>query len=129
MPKLINITNHRLTSEQVHDANKSLNVTTIIEMPKYLKDKWGAIPTDINAVSLDEFLTPFKNYIDDISEKNDYLFIMGESGATFNLCLYAHKKGRIAIHSTTRRENKNDLTIYSHIRFREYFNKINKREL
>ena len=129
MPKLINITNHRLTSEQVHDANKNLDVMTIIEMPKYLKDKWGAIPTDVNADILDEFLTPFKNYIDNISEKNDYLFIMGESGAAFNLCLYAHKGGRIAIHSTTHRVNKNDLMIYSHVRFREYFNKINKREL
>ncbi len=126
MAKLYLLFNHKLTEEQIEDAYRTLNIDSIEEVPKEIKDLWANIPSDL--YSLKKYLQPVKNFIYSLN-KNDYILIHGDFGAVYLTVSWAFKKGVIPIYSTTKRihqETKDKygnvkmVKVFKHERFREY---------
>ncbi len=102
MTSLFLIFNHKLTPEQENDAKVSLQINRIAEMPSHLKELWQQIPSDLSEIN--DYLTPFRDWLHAESVENDYALIQGDFGACFLMVDFAFEIGLIPIYATTRRE-------------------------
>ena len=102
MPDLFLIFNHRITSIQKDDAERSLGVEEIRDLPSDLKAMWRQIPPDFSGI--DTYLEPLKSWLKNHSDKGDYVLIQGDFGACFIMVSFALEQGLIPVYSTTERE-------------------------
>jgi len=117
---------HKLTNEQIEDANISLKIYKFISLPQNLQNLWSDIPADLE--SLDNYLTPFKNYLRLSVKKGDYVLIQGDFGAVVEMVTFAKSLDLIPIYATTKRVSKEikkdgkiiKISEFKHIRFRKY---------
>lgn len=127
MKKMILIFSHKLTKKQVLDARESLGVDSFIYLPTELQKKWSLIPPDVR--SIQESTYKIKEWIAATANKDDYILVQGDFGATCDVVNYCKCKGLKAIYSTTKREAKEKVRsdgkadiihVFEHIRYREY---------
>ena len=96
------IFNHILTPDQIQDAEKSLGVNNIIEMPEALKYIWSQISPA--PVSIKNILDPIKKWLASSAKPLDYVLIQGDFGASYLLIQFAFSHDLIPIYSTTARQ-------------------------
>lgn len=91
--KMLNVSNHKFTPEQVDDLKRNWEVTEIIELPNELKTKWGNLtPTDYKDVCKEVISEAYK--LDEVP----YMHIAGFPAAVceivkeYPLCLYAYSE-------------------------------------
>ena len=129
MKKLLVISNHKLTNEQIADAHKSLNVDKIEYLPEKLKDKWGNINPEFSDDEVYLHIEPILHFIHKNVNIDDYVLVQGEFTATFSVVDTIFKLGVIPIVATTERVVKEvtqgdkviKITEFKHIRYRPYF--------
>lgn len=118
---------HRLTDVQEKDAFHSLGVSEICYLPPDLQKQWSRIPPELE--KLIDILPSFRRYIQEQTEKGDYLLIQGDFGMTYQIVRLALETNRVPVYATTRREStevkevdgKVSKTLtFQHIRFRIY---------
>ena len=121
------IFNHQITIKQKKDAQESLGVDKIIELPHDLDPLWHQIPPDLESIK--NYLEPVKDWLASHAKKNDYLLVQGDFGACYIMVNFAFKIGLIPIYSTTERkaveEHDDDGTVklthhFRHRIFRKY---------
>lgn len=125
MKALLVLMSHKLTQEQINDISFNLNAE-IYYVDDYINTLWKNIPPELE--SLDEYLTPVKNYIRDNMKEGDYILIQGEPGAVYQIVKFSYDINLIPIYSTTKRisvEKEIDgkvkkISVFKHIRFRKY---------
>lgn len=126
MKKLIVLMSHEMTKYQREDAYKSFKIDSIIEANKNIKDIWANI-NPISSLDLTK-LDIVIDWIKEVSNKDDYILVQGEFGATFYIVDYCFKNNLIPIYATSKRqvsehkECEKIITnrIFSHISFRKY---------
>jgi hypothetical protein len=126
LSKLFLLFSHEITDKQKEDAKESLNINQIIKLPETLQQKWSNIPAELE--SLKEYMLPFKNWLAENVNKDDYILIQGEFGAVYFIVSWAKNNNLNPVYSTTERISKevNDgervksVKIFEHRRFREY---------
>ncbi len=94
--------NHELTDLQRRDAEESLGVRRIIDMPPSLKELWRNIPPELETLS--DYLKPVKQWLEGEASKGDYVLVQGDFGATYIMVNFSFRNGLIPIYSTTTRE-------------------------
>lgn len=121
------IFSHNLTEKQVLDARESLGVDSFIYLPPKLQNKWSLIPPDAEDICQSTY--EIKEWIASIANKNDYILVQGDFGATYGVVNYCKSKGLKAIYSTTKRKAKEivrsngkveSVHVFEHVRYREY---------
>ena len=128
MKKLLIISNHKLTNEQITDAHKSLNVDKIEYLPQELKEKWSNINPKFSEDEVYKHIEAILHFIHKNVNK-DYVLVQGEFTATFSVVDTIFKLGAIPIVATTERVVKEvtqgdkviKITEFKHIRYRPYF--------
>ena len=90
---------HDMSEIQKNDAYENLKITKIIEAPPNIKKIWGNIEpiSDLNTVKLDEIVS----WIKENSNKQDYVLVQGEFGATFYIVDYCFKNNLIPVYATS----------------------------
>ena len=129
MKKLLIISNHKLTNEQITDAHKSLNVDKIEYLPEKLKDKWGNINPEFSDDEVYLHIEPILHFIHKNVNIDDYVLVQGEFTASFSVVDTIFKLGAIPIVATTERVVKEvtqgdkviKITEFKPIRYRPYF--------
>lgn len=118
--------NHDLQPEQV-DELKELGGDDIRKAPESVLAIWMAIPPE--AETLDAALKPVRSWLRESASPGDFLVVMGEMGATFQLAIDAWHLGLAPLHTTTRREvvevkdASGEVQVqrrFKHVRFRKY---------
>jgi len=116
-----------MTKEQIADAQLSLGVITMVEMPDNLKELWRQIsplPTGIS-----KMLEPLRQWLGHSAHPSDFVLIQGDFGATWLMVDFAFKHGLVPVYSTTRREARETVEpdgsiktehIFQHKIFRRY---------
>lgn len=126
-PSLYLIFNHRITVRQKQDAQESLGVDKIIELPPELDTVWRQIPPDFESIK--NYLQPVKDWLAGQAKQKDYVLIQGDFGACNIMAKFAFEIGLIPIYSTTEREafeeHDDDGTVklvhhFKHQMFRRY---------
>ena len=121
------IFNHDLTDLQRRDAEKSLGVGRIMDMPGHLKPIWRQIPPDTETI--DATIAPVGKWLQANSRPGDFVLIQGDFGAVYSLVNAAFDQGLIPVYSTTMRKAEErygdggtvELThCFRHVRFRKY---------
>lgn len=97
MKKLILLFSHELTGQQEIDARANLKCDEILYMPKKLKEKWQNL-------GIERDLEEFKNFLAEVTKKEDYVLVQGEWGATYDMVNYCKENNLIPIYSSTKRE-------------------------
>ena len=99
MKNFIVLMSHDMSDIQKNDAYENLKVTKIIEAPPNIKKIWGNIEpiSDLNTVKLDEIVS----WIKENSNKQDYVLVQGEFGATFYIVDYCFKNNLIPVYATS----------------------------
>ena len=126
MKKIYLLFSHKLTDEQIEDANKNLNVYNFIYLPQNLQTLWSDIPPELE--TLNNYLSSIKNYLRLSCKKGDYVLIQGDFGAVVEMVEFSKNLGCIPVYATTKREvieTKQDdkivkKSIFKHIRYRKY---------
>jgi len=93
---------HKMTRDQIRDAELSLGVTTLVEMPDNLKELWRQIsplPAKIN-----DLLEPLRQWLETAANPLDFVLIQGDFGATWLMVDFVFKQGLVPVYSITRRE-------------------------
>ena len=118
---------HKLTDDQLRDAQENLSVTEFIPLPETLQKLWSQIPPENE---LDEdIIEQFTQYLSSEVAEGDYVLIQGEFGMTFYFADWCLKNNRIPIYATSKRISSeyiaNDgsvkkLNVFKHIQFRKY---------
>ncbi|MCC3867936.1 CRISPR-associated protein Csx20 [Terrisporobacter mayombei] len=126
MKKLIVLMSHDITDFQIEDAYKTFNINRIVEADTNIKEIWANInpKSSLDLTKLDLVI----NWIEKVSNKNDFILVQGEFGATFYIVDYCFKKDLIPVYSTSKRqvlEHKDGEKIitnriFSHQGFRKY---------
>mgnify|MGYP000054464484 CR=1 FL=1 len=90
--KLLNVSNHKFTPEQVEDLKKNWEILEIVELPTDLKNSWGNLnPENYKSVC---------DSIIELAEKEDhpYLHLAGFAPAinyiaqNYPICIYAYSE-------------------------------------
>ena len=97
-------------------------------MPRELQEIWSNISPDLT--SIEEVLTPIRNFLKEHAKADDMVLIQGDFGACYTMVNFAKSLGLTAVYATTKRnaieETVNGKTvkksIFEHRRFREYGN-------
>ena len=127
MKKLFLLFSHKLTDDQIDEAENKLGVNEIIYLPENLQELWSMVLPE-GELNL-ERLRKITDWIRNNANKDDYILIQGEYGSTYYLVDFAFEMGVIPIYSTSKRvykETKNgDGTIkrehiFKHINLRRY---------
>jgi hypothetical protein len=126
MKKMFLLFSHTLTNEQIEDAKKSLGVGEFVSLSDDLQKLWSNIPPDIT--DLDSYLKPIKDWLQNRVNKDDYVLIQGDFGATCKMVAFVKEIGAKAVYATTKRdvqEKKIDgkiikTSVFKHIIFREF---------
>lgn len=95
--KLILLFSHKLTPQQLKDAEEKLNCKEIIYLNEKLSKLWQNIlpETDIQV---------FKDFLMENGKAGDYVLIQGEWGTVYNMVNFAKEKNMIPIYSSTARK-------------------------
>ncbi len=124
---MILIFSHTLTEKQIQDAKESLNVNQFIYLSQESQEKWSLIPPNIGNIS--NITDEIKEWITTVADKNDYILVQGDFGATYDIVNYCKLKGLKVVYSTTKRVTKeiprSDGKIeviheFDHVMYREY---------
>ncbi len=127
MKKLILIFSHTLTEKQIIDARKNLNIEDFVYLPLDLQKLWGSIPPDIDDIS--DITDKIKEWINNTADRNDYVLVQGDFGATYDVVNFCKSVGLKTVYSTTQRRakevlNKNGIIeitrAFEHVMFRKY---------
>lgn len=127
MAKIINLTNHAATGQQIADAVQTLGVAECVDLPPHLKKLWGEIPPGVDSVT--EFVQPVLDWLGQVASKDDIIWAQGEWGATMCVLQWCRVHGVRCVYSTTERvatesqTNEGVVTMthqFKHIRFRDY---------
>ena len=127
--KLILLFSHNLTKFQKKEANNSLEITEFVSLPISLQNKWSNVPAESDDIS--NYLTDIRLWLMEVANKNDYILIQGDFGATYFLVNLAFQFKLIPVYSTTERIHeevlKQDGTlemkkIFKHVKYRKYKN-------
>ena len=129
MPKLFLLFSHYVTDEQFEDAKRTLKITEFISLPKELQFIFSNVPADLETI--DAYLQPILDWINEhCTDKNDYILVQGDFGATYFLVDYCKKNNYATpIYATTERKSVEELQadgsiktqrIFKHKRFRLY---------
>jgi hypothetical protein len=125
--RLFLIFNHQITSRQQKDAETTLGIRAIKELPFELKELWSNIPPLLTEIK--DYLEPIKTWLSDRASQADYVLIQGDFGACYIMVNFAFEIGLIPIYSTTLREaveeHKDDGSVklvhqFNHQIFRKY---------
>ena len=101
--KLINMTNHRLMPAQVADA-EALGYTEIVELPPALKEAWGKVPPDFDAVGVAIYCNQFAVFIEAEGSPSELVILLaGDYGATAAMLRWADSEGYVCLQSTMNR--------------------------
>jgi len=127
--KLLVISNHTLTNEQISDAYKSLNVDKIEYLPYELRELWGNINPEYSEIEVESYIQPIEDFIHENVNVDDYVLVQGEFTATFYIVDNLLQLGATPIVATTQRVVKEvqkgdkvvKTTEFKHIRYRPYF--------
>jgi len=127
MTQLFLLFSHDLTVEQKTEAENTLQIKKIIKLPKDLQQIWSTV---IPYGELDiEVLKEITGWIEENSDKDDFVLVQGEYGATFYLVDFCFKNSLIPIYASSKRvykETKNENGtikrehIFDHVNFRRY---------
>ncbi|MCD6653559.1 MAG: CRISPR-associated protein Csx20 [Sulfurovum sp.] len=126
MQKLYLLFNHTLTAEQFSDAKASLSCNAVVSPPKDLQDLWSNVPPELESLSC--YLQPIKEYIHANVQKNDFVLVQGDFGATYMIVNFVKNLGAIPVYATTSR-NVVEATeggktikrsVFKHERYRKY---------
>ncbi len=131
MTKMFLIFSHRLTEEQVDEAEQIFKIDEFVYLPADLQYIWSNIPPEgkLNKGYLDGI----KNFLLSNSKENDYVLVQGEYGVTYLMIKWCFENNLIPIYSTTKRvyefakndngtiENKHT---FKHVNFRLYKNNL-----
>lgn len=121
------IFSHKMTKDQIEDAENSLDVVSLVEMPDSLKELWRQIsplPERIETV-----LEPLRQWLEAVAQPFDFVLIQGDFGATWLMVDFAFKQGLVPVYATTRRKAKEIAQpdgsiktehLFQHQRFRRY---------
>ena len=93
--------NHEITPDQKRDAQVSLGVARIVDLPDNLKRIWRDIPPD--SASIRAYLAPLQEWLGGCAVKGDYALIQGDFGACYLMVNFCFESGLIPVYSTTRR--------------------------
>jgi hypothetical protein len=127
MSRLFVLLNHGLTSDQIADARRSLNIQEFVVTPENIKHLWAGIPADVKTI--DCILSPVKAWLDSQAETGDVVLIQGDFGAVFHMVNYAFSKKLVPVYATTSRaavevvkdDGSVEITrVFRHQRFRRY---------
>jgi nitrogenase molybdenum-iron protein alpha/beta subunit len=129
MSKLFLLFSHYVTTEQFEDARQTLGITDFIRLPENLQERFSNVPADLETIN--EYLKPILDWIDEhCSDKNDYILIQGDFGATYFLVDYCKKNNYATpMYATTERKSVEEVQedgsiktqrIFKHKRFRLY---------
>ncbi|SHF05110.1 MULTISPECIES: CRISPR-associated protein Csx20 [Caloramator] len=125
--KLILLFSHKLTDEQIREAENELKVEEFIYLPQELQYIWSNIPPEGELPIY--IIDKFKRFIIDNAKQGDYILIQGDFGATNHMVQWAKEKGFVPIYATSKREYKSitnedgsitNVHIFRHINFRRY---------
>lgn len=99
MKNFIVLMSHDISDTQKNDAYENLKVAKIIEAPPEIKKIWGNIDpiSDLDIKNLDKVIS----WINEISNKHDYILVQGEFGATFYIVDYCFKNNLIPVYATS----------------------------
>lgn len=129
--RIINITNHTLTEEQVAEFREMYNgeVVEIVELPPELKKAWASI----NPCSGHVNIRAFYDFVEDAYDHRELdttvhvsCVVQGESGATYRLVNALLSDHTTCFHATSVRQTVEDPTtgekksVFKHVMFREY---------
>ena len=114
---------HEMTEHQYRDAKATLDIEKFDIVPSGI---WSQIPSEFE--NIDDSLVEFKKYILQGNNKEDYLLVQGDYGATFNMVQFSKEIGMIPIYATSKRkayevvEGDKVITVreFEHVRFRRY---------
>lgn len=127
MRKMLLVFSHKLTDEQIRDANETLKVTKFVSLPEELQRLWMNITPDLESIK--DGLNPICKWIQENAKNDDYVLIQGDFGATCFVVYFTFKAGKVPIYATTERqviESKLDDNViktervFRHKRFRKY---------
>ncbi len=125
MIKMFLFFSHRLSEDQIKEAQDLWKIDIFMYLPNCLQEKWSNIDPSLEEINVN----PFTGWIEANAKENDIFLVQGDFGATYNLVKYLKDKDRTVVYSTTQRDcieqkNKNNTTEiihqYRHVRFRSY---------
>ncbi len=99
--KLILLFSHSLTKDQVDTIKSNWGIIEIVSLPLILQEEWSNIPPEISDIT--KHLEGIKLWLFEIVNKNDYILIQGDFGATCYFVKWAFQNEIIPIYATTKR--------------------------
>ncbi len=118
---------HRLTEDQLYDAEANLGASEVVYLPTHLQEKWSQVPPEPETV--EEFARPLWDWLAAEAAPGDYAMIQGDFGLSFATVNKAIRLGLVPVYATTRRESS-EITddqgqirktlLFKHVRFRRY---------
>ncbi len=121
------IFSHEMTRLQMEDAERSLGIINIIEMPDNLRELWKQIPPI--PAEINDILEPLRQWLGHSAHPLDFVLIQGDFGATWLMVDFAFKQGLVPLYSTTIRKAEEALHpdgsvktehVFQHQIFRRY---------
>jgi len=126
MKQLFLLFSHSLTNAQKIDAKNSLHADRFISLPSDLQRLWSNIPENDKDIS--SYLFPLKKYLKLHANKGDFVLIQGDFGGVYNMVNFTKEINLIPIHSTTKREIREQIignevkkiSTFKHVIYRRY---------
>ena len=124
--KMILLFSHKLTNEQIDDAQNSFGIDKFIYLSDDLQKIWSNISPDLKTIQ--DILEPIKEFIKTNSNQDDVVLIQGDFGACFIMVNFCKSLGLKTLYATTKRIAQEYIedgkmikkSIFEHRRFREY---------
>ncbi len=124
MKKMFLLFSHKLSNEQMIDAQNTFGVAKFISLPLQLQKLWKNFNPDIKKLTLEDF----KSFLSQNANQGDVVLIQGDFGATFAMVNFALESGLVPVYATTQREVVEVVedgqtvkkSIFKHRRFRRY---------
>lgn len=118
---------HRLTQEQVQDAQQQLAVDQFVYLPEALQRLWSQVPPDRE--SLQGYLAPLYTWLEAEAGPEDLVLVHGDFGLVYLCVSFCKAQGLRPLYATTERLSVEELQpdgsvhtrrIFQHRRFRFY---------
>ena len=125
--RLFLLFSHKMTMAQIRDAEESLGVVSLVEMPDNLKEVWKQISPLPAGIS--DLLAPIRQWLENAARPSDFVLVQGDFGATWLMVDFAFKHGLVPVYATTRRKARETVQadgsvktehLFQHQRFRRY---------
>jgi len=123
--KMLLLFSHKLTQEQIRDAER-MGIKSFISLPEDLQKKWSNVPAEIE--NLDEYIKAFYDFVEAEAIAGDYVLIQGDFGMCCKMAGFCKQKGLVPVYATTKRVAKEikkgdkvvKISEFKHIRYRKY---------